>query len=100
MLGVAPTNMEITRYLSELNNYSLVKDVTLQYIEEREIDGRMMRQFRLSMTLAPDADVRHINPLQVPRGGLRNPMNHSRLHFQPVTSPNQANVPGDGRGGH
>lgn len=102
MLGVAPTNMEVTAYLSELNNYALLKDVTLLFIEEREVDERMMRQFSVSMTLAADADVRHIDPLQVPRGRLRDPLNPSTLMIQPSNpSPqDQTNVPVDGQGGH
>lgn len=101
MVGVAPSNMEITRYLSELNNYALLREVTLQYIEEKEIDGRTMREFRVMMTLAENADVRHIDPLQVPRGGLRDPLNHSGLFIQPTSSSSEdhANVPTDGQGG-
>lgn len=101
MLGVAPSNMEITGYLSKLNNYALLKDVTLQFIEEKEIDGHTMRQFRIAMTLTEDADVRHIDPLQVPRGGLRDPLNHSSLFMQPSSpsSGGHTNVPADGQGG-
>jgi len=101
MVGVAPSNMEVTSYLSELNSYALLADVTLMYIEEKEFDSRVVRQFRIEMKLASDADVRHIDPLQVPRGGnLRDPLNHTTLFIQPSSSPQErANAPVDGQGG-
>ena len=72
LTGVAPTDIEVSRFLMELNSYRLLRDVTLVYSEEREIEGRKVRQFRINMLLAPDADVRQIDPLQIPR--MRNPM--------------------------
>jgi Tfp pilus assembly protein PilN len=98
MLGVAPTDLEVTRYLSELNSYPLLTGVTLQSIEQKELDGRMVRQFRVSMTLASNADVRHINPLHVPRSGLRDPMNHTSLFIKP-SSEERATVPNANEGG-
>jgi Tfp pilus assembly protein PilN len=73
MVGVAPTDLEVSRYLAEMRAYPLLQDPTLDYVEQREVNGRTMRQFRLSATLAADADVRHVDPLAVPRG-IRNPM--------------------------
>ncbi len=73
MVGVAPTDLEVSSYLAQLNSHPLLRDITLVYSEEREIEGRTMRQFRIGMTLSPDADVRHIEPLTVPRG-LREPV--------------------------
>jgi hypothetical protein len=68
MVGVAPTDLEVSSYMSQLNSHELLRDLTLVYSEQREIEGRTMRQFRISMTLAPDADVRHIEPLSIRRG--------------------------------
>lgn len=73
LTGVAPTDLEVSRYLAELNAYALLREVTLDYSEQKAIEGRLMRQFRISMSLAPEADVRQVNPLQVPRS-IRNPM--------------------------
>ncbi len=72
LTGVAPTDIEVSRFMTELNAYRLVRNVTLVYSEEREIEGRKVRQFRINMELSQDADVRQVDPLQVPR--LRNPM--------------------------
>jgi hypothetical protein len=70
MKGMAPTDLEVSRYLAELNAYSLLDNVTLEYSEEKEFDGQMMREFKINMKLRADADVRHVDPLLMPR----NPM--------------------------
>jgi Tfp pilus assembly protein PilN len=82
MVGVAPTDLEVSRYMTELNAYSLLRDVTLEYSEQKDIQGRMMRQFKINLTLDPDADVRRVDPLNVPR--IRNPMGDD-VQFKPST---------------
>ncbi len=72
MVGVAPTDLEVSRYMTELNMYPLLRDVTLEYSEQKDIGGQMMRQFKINFTLDSEADVRRIDPLNVPR--MRNPM--------------------------
>jgi hypothetical protein len=73
MLGVAPTDLEVSRYMTELNTFKLLRDVALVYSEEKTIDSRTMRSFKITMSLDSDADVRRIDPLIVPR--IKNPMN-------------------------
>lgn len=73
MVGLAPTDIEVSSYMSELNSYRLLRDVSLLYSEQREFEGRTVREFKISMTLASEADVRKIEPLAMPRG-IRNPM--------------------------
>jgi len=92
MLGVAPSDLEVSRYLKELNSYALVRDVNLEFSEEKEIDDRMMRQFKINMTLNPEADVRRIDPLSVPR--VKNPMK-DEMKFQPPPDSASA-IPGMG----
>lgn len=94
MVGAAPTDLEVSRYMAELNAYPLLRNVTLEYSEQKEIQGRRMRQFRISMTLAPEADVRQVQPLSIPRG-LRNPMSDEIL-LQPPAAHSRA---GDNAGG-
>lgn len=72
MVGVAPTDLELSRFMTALNTYSLVRGVTLEYSEQKDIQGRTMRQFKIAMALNPDADVRGVDPLVVPR--IKNPM--------------------------
>jgi len=81
MVGVAPTDLEVSRFMTELNSYPLLRDVTLEYSEQKDIAGRMMRQFKINLALDPEADVRRIDPLSVPR--VRNPMG-DEIQFTPV----------------
>jgi len=73
MVGVAPTDLEVSQYISQLNAYPLLRDVTLKYSVQTEIDERTMREFRVEMRLDPNADIREISPLVVPRD-IRDPM--------------------------
>jgi len=88
MTGVAPTDLEVSRYMAELNGYKLLHNVALEYSEEHEIEGQKMRQFRIKFTLDPDADVRQIQPLKKPRN-IHNPM-MDELRFAPTISPEAA----------
>jgi len=72
MLGVAPTDLEVTKFMNALDGYSLLQNVTLEYSQQKEVDGREMRQFKINLTLDPEADVRRVDPLIVPR--IKNPM--------------------------
>jgi len=92
MLGVAPSDMEVSRYMKELNSYSLLRDINLEFSEQKEVDDRVMRQFKINMTLNPDADVRRIDPLSVPR--VKNPMK-DEMKFQPPPGATSAE-PGNG----
>jgi Tfp pilus assembly protein PilN len=83
MTGVAPTDLEVSRYMTALNSYSLLRDVTLEYSEEKEIEGAKMRQFRIKLALDPDADVRSVAPTKVPRG-IPNPMSDEMRLLPPA----------------
>ena len=63
LVGVAPTDIEVSRYIAALNAHPLLMKVTLQYSEERELEGSRMRQFEISMELNNDVDVRDVAPL-------------------------------------
>jgi len=73
LVGVAPTDLEVSRYLAELNAYPLLREVTLAYSEEKDIEGQIMRKFEIKMKLETDADVRDVDPLIPPRR-IRDPM--------------------------
>ena len=62
LIGVAPSDLEVSRYITELNLFSLVRDVNLLYSEEQEIDGQTMRKFSIDLKLDPNADVRSLDP--------------------------------------
>ena len=74
--------------MTALNTYSLLRSVTLDYSEQKEVNGRTMRQFKIAMVLDSEADVRVVDPLVVPR--IKNPM----------TDEVQFNAPMAGSGEH
>jgi Tfp pilus assembly protein PilN len=73
MVGVAPTDPDVARYIAALNAYPLLQDVTLKYSIQTEVRGQRMQEFRVEMMLDPAADIRTVEPLIVPRG-INNPM--------------------------
>lgn len=78
LVGVAPTDLEVSRFIAELSTHPLLRDVALVYSEEQDIEGETMRKFQIDLRLDPEADVRGIDPLEVPRlksAMLRNPGN-------------------------
>lgn len=90
LVGVAPTDLEVSKYLNELNQYPLLHEVTLKYSEEKEIEGRLVREFRIHMSLDPEADVRAIDPSALPKD-IKDPMNDTVRYGAPI-----AVMPGDG----
>lgn len=66
MMGTAPTDLEVSHFMSELNDYALLSSVSLDYSEEKEVDGRVMRRFKIHMELDPNADVRSVDALARP----------------------------------
>jgi hypothetical protein len=73
MVGVAPTDIEISRFMAELLEHELLDSVRLDYSEQKDVDGQDMRQFKIILKLDPEADVRNIEPLYMPRN-LKDPM--------------------------
>lgn len=73
LVGIAPSDVEVARYMAELNAYELLDDVTMEYSAQTDFDGRRMREFRIHMKLDNQADVRHIEPLFHDKK-IRNPM--------------------------
>ncbi|MHC5114997.1 MAG: PilN domain-containing protein [Planctomycetota bacterium] len=67
LVGVAPSGEEVSKYLADLNTYGLLRDVNLEYTEEKELEGLVMQKFAINMRLNPEADVRDIDPRIVPR---------------------------------
>ncbi len=63
LVGVAPTDIEVSRYIAALNAHPLLTQVTLQYSEERKLEGSRMRQFEISMELNNAVDVRDVAPM-------------------------------------
>ena len=90
MTGVAPTDVELANFMTALNAYSLLRDVALEYSEQKDIEGRTLREFKITMSLDPAGDVRRIDPLSVPR--LRDPMSDNMNLSMPAPAPGQAST--------
>ncbi len=63
LVGVAPTDIEVSRYIAALNAHPLLKDVTLQYSEERKVENSHTRQFEIQMVLNDKLDIRDVAPM-------------------------------------
>ena len=63
LVGVAPTDVEVSRYIAALNAHPLLQDVILKYSQERTVDDSRMRQFEIQMKLNDKLDVRDVAPM-------------------------------------
>jgi Tfp pilus assembly protein PilN len=84
LVGVAPTDVQVAQYMSQLARSQLVADVNLVYSEETKINESFMRKFRIDMTLNEKADVRTIQPLLVERKIKHNPMQSDSVTALPA----------------
>ncbi len=100
MVGLAPTDREVSQYIAELVAHPLLKDVSLKYSVQALVDEAQLQEFRVEMRLDPKADVRGIDPLQVPRH-LRDPMSDEMRFLVPMggTGGNTANATSNDREG-
>ncbi len=51
LIGVAPTDLEVSQFLAMLNQHDLFQNIFLRYSEGTKIEDRQMRKFEISMTL-------------------------------------------------
>ena len=87
MVGLAPTDREVSQYIAELVAHPLLKDVSLKYSVQSLVDEAQLQEFRVEMRLDPKADVRGIDPLQIPRN-LRDPMSDEMKFLVPANPKN------------
>lgn len=74
LVGVAPTDVDVSQYMTNLSKRPLFKDLSLEYSEQARIDGRTMRKFGIQMRINQHVNLRKIKPLMVRRGLKQNPM--------------------------
>lgn len=92
MIGLAPTDREVSQYIAELVAHPLLKDVSLKYSVQSLVNEAQLQEFRVEMRLDPRADVRGIDPLQIPRN-LRDPMS-DEMKFLVPANPSNTNTAG------
>lgn len=71
--GIAGDDIEVSRWMNELSRIPLLSSVRLETSEEQAVDGRAMRQFRISMRIAPDADAARWEGLRGLHASARRP---------------------------
>jgi Tfp pilus assembly protein PilN len=81
LVGVAPTGNEVSEYMTELNTLPLLRDVIMEYVEEKDVEGQKMQEFEIKMRLDPKADVRNVEPRIAPRESTVDDPMSDRLRF-------------------
>ncbi len=66
--GLAPTDQEVSRFMDAMVDLKLMSRVRLEYSREKEIGEQVMREYRIVMTIGPNADVRQM--VQVEEDGV------------------------------
>jgi Tfp pilus assembly protein PilN len=91
MTGVAPTDLDVSRFMNALAAIPVFRGVRLEATEEKEIDGMTLRQFRIAMRIDTDADIRALKG-SVPRPA--DPMSDEmQIAPQPITRTNPPVAP-------
>jgi hypothetical protein len=74
MVGVAPNDVELAKFITAMSNHTLFTDAILQYTEQTVIDERDLRKFSVELKLNQDVDLRVIEPTLVRRDLKMDPM--------------------------
>jgi Tfp pilus assembly protein PilN len=56
--GVAPDDLDVSRWMGALARIPFLSGIRLEVSEEKELKGVALRQFKISMRIEPEADVR------------------------------------------
>lgn len=56
--GVAPSDLDVSRWMTALSRVAFLSNIRLEVSEDKDFDGTVLRQFKVSMRIEPDADVR------------------------------------------
>lgn len=91
LVGVAPTDVMVAQYMSDLGKSPLFTELNLAFSEETTIDQAQMRKFRIELKVNQDVDLAKVEPLMVQRGELKqNPMRNTlqKTAQSKIISPN------------
>lgn len=61
LIGVAPTDLEVSQFLEHLNRHELFDNIFLQYSEDTTIQDQKMRKFELELTLNQNIPPNRLN---------------------------------------
>ncbi|MFM7051042.1 MAG: PilN domain-containing protein [Planctomycetota bacterium] len=71
--GIAPDDLDVSRWMTGLSRVPFLSGIRLEVSEEKEVAGVTMRQFKISMRIEPEADVRGwagIDEIKAPRNPI------------------------------
>ena len=74
MVGLAPTDVQLSEYMMALNNHELFTDVGLAYSEQTKIDGAEMREFKIELKLQRGVTMADLEPTRRSRELTVDPM--------------------------
>lgn len=77
MVGMAPTDVDVAQYITELSTHPLFRDVILEYAEQTVLGDQEMRKFGVTLKVNQDVDLREIEPTRVARDLKMDPMDDS-----------------------
>ncbi len=77
MTGVAPTDVEVSDYMSALGAHPLFTDVNLSYAEAYVVNEAEMRRFQVELRLAKDVTMAELEPTRRNRDIDGNPMSET-----------------------
>ena len=73
LIGIAPTDLQVSEYITNLNSSPMFQNVELKYSKAQSVEDQTEREFRINVMLAENADVKGFEPLRESRIN-RNPM--------------------------
>ena len=61
LVGVAPTDLEVSQFMTSLNQHELFKNINLAYSEDTKVEEQSMRKFELEMVLNQNASLKRLD---------------------------------------
>lgn len=74
LVGVAPTDVEVSQFMTSISQHALFYDVSLQYSEETSIESQKMRKFQINLKVNQSVDFQRMEAPNVQRTLDHNPM--------------------------
>jgi hypothetical protein len=77
LTGVAPTDVEISEYMSNLGHHPLFDDVLLIYSEQHQMHETPLRKFKIQLALERELTMAELEPTRVSRELTHDPLGDS-----------------------
>lgn len=74
MTGIAPTDVEVSEYMSKLSNHELFDNVNLVFAEQHKLLDTELRKFKIELALARGLTMADLEPTRVSRELTNDPI--------------------------